>query len=280
MARSLETILKEKGYSVEDLTALAPLLSNAKYRQDLEGVIADADYQAEVGRADSAEALRWRDEEALPLIQKQMEDARKAREEAASLRERMKALQEQGLLKIEQQVDPTPKPTAPSEFDPSKYKLITEDRLKSDVAQFADLEGDAIAAAHDLNEEYRDLFGGQTLYNYQGADGLKGLRALRKEAVAARKPIYDYVRTKFNFEAKRAERATAEAKAHDDAIRAEARASAIKEFAGDPLARPPQGSAFPMLPRPKSLPAEGKMPWDVGDRSKERVAAAVAHVLA
>lgn len=270
----LEDVLKAKGYSEADLTALAPMLQDARLRGSLEGYIADAEYHAEVGRADSAEALRWRDEEALPKLQDYMKQAEDARVEAAGYRERMKVLQDQGLIKVAEgqgvKVE-TPVDT----FDHKKYKLVTEDDQRAVVEKFADLEGDAIAAGIDLAAEYGSLFNGKSLYEYQGQNGLRGFRALRKEAVAAKKPVNEYVAEKFKFTDRRTEIATAAAAKQEADIRADERA---KFIAANPMARAPQSSAFTMLPKPAGN--AGKQPWEVeGDRSGQRVAKVAASLV-
>lgn len=275
----LEELLKSKGYSEDDLKALAPLLSNDRYRGDLESTISDYAYQAEVGRADSAEALRWREEEALPKLTKALQDAEDARAESASNRERMRVLQEQGLIKVAENQGVKPEPKA-DVFDHKKYKLVTEDDQRATVERFADLEGDAIATGIDLAAEYAELYGGQSLHTYQGTgagSGLRGFRALRKEAIAVKRPVSDFVADKFKFSDKRAEIAKAAEAKREEAIRADQRSKDIAELT-NPMARPPQNSAFSMIPKPADK--GGKLPWEnEGDRSGARVAKAVTHLL-
>lgn len=274
----LEETLRAKGYTDADIAALAPLLTNDRYRGDLESTLADAEYAAEVGRADSAEALRWRDEEALPKLTKAQQEAQDARAEAAGYRERMKALQEQGLIKIaEDQEKPIVKPVA--DFDPKKYNLVDQ----SDVARFAELEGDAIATVADLGDEYRELFPGKSLHTYVSRDGKsRGFVALRREAVAAKKHVADYVAEKFDFNGRRAEIAKAAKEVEFEAVRKAEREKVTTELVGtlgNPMARNPMGSQYPILPKPKD--SNGKQPWEAEtDRSQARVQKALTHVLA
>lgn len=270
----IEDVLKAKGLNDEDLSALAPLLANQKFRDTLEGHLAEAELAAETGRLDSAETVRWRQEEAIPKIEASLAAEREAKAELAAMKARVEAAQAQGLFKMAEQrgeVDPN---KGASQFDPKAYNLVTHE----DVAKFADLEGDAIAMAADLAAEYQELFPGKSLFSYKAQDGSTGMRALRKEALAARKTMSDYVAAKFNFAGRREALAT-EARAKLEAeIRADERAKSIAELT-NPNARPLQASMSPLLPKPKDT--AGKQPWDdaAGDRSGARVARVVAKLM-
>ncbi len=270
--RTLEDVLKAKGYSEADLESLKPMLSDAKFRSALQDSLAEADAETERFKTEATSWSEWYQNTAIPTVDKALKDAQDARAEAAANNARLKTLQEQGLLKVaEGEGEPTPKPSEPAPFDPKAHNLVTLD----DVTKFADAEGDAIAMAQDIAAEYAELYSGKSLFGYQGQNGQRGFRALRREALAAKQPLDSYVANKFNFAGRRAEMEKAALDAREAEIRKEERAKTIAEI-GNPAARPPSASGFPLLPRPM----EGKQPWDSSEeRAQARVNKALTHVL-
>ena len=266
----LEDVLKSQGYSEEDIKALGPLLTDAKFRGAVEktaGMAEEAQAAAQKWEKESQTWAEWHQSTALPTIEKSLKNEQDARSEAASLRERLKTLQDQGLVTLAQQAgEPTvqqpsqPQSGTPAGFDPKAHKLVTED----DVLRFADMEGDAIAAAQDIASQHYELFGTR----------LPSFRELRKESVAAKKPIDQYWQEKFKVSERRAEidaknRAEAEAK-----VRADERSKVISELA-NPMTRPPSNSRAPFARRgPGSETAQ--QPWQ---NSNERSAARVEKAL-
>jgi hypothetical protein len=265
----LEDVLKSQGYSDEDIKALGPLLTDTKFRGAVEKVAGTAEESQ--AKADKLEKdlgvwAEWHQKTAQPAIESAMTNEQNARAEAASLREKFKTLQDQGLITLAQQAgEPTvPQPQNPGpslgDFDPKKHKLVTED----DVLRFADMEGDAIAAAQDIASQHYELFGTR----------LPSFRELRKESVAAKKSIDQYWQEKFKVSERRAEidaknRADAEAK-----VRADERSKVISELA-NPMTRPPSSSRAPFARRgPGSETAQ--QPWQ---NSNERSAARVEKAL-
>ena len=264
--RKLEAILKEKGWTDEDLKSVEPMLSNQKFRDSLESEIANQEYLAEVGKKDAAEALRWREEEALPTLQKHMDSERAARAELASTREQLKVLQEQGLIKLDEQKKDPPKNDPPKAFDPKEHKLVTMD----DVAVFAEAEGQAIVTINDLAAEYSELFG-KSIFSYvDSATGRKGMSALREEAKLAKaKDLSDFVSRKFDFAGKRAELAKKDAEEREKAIRADERAKAMAELA-NPNLRTPAASLLPFTRVKRD--EKDSLPWEnVEERRSGRV---------
>jgi hypothetical protein len=252
----LEEILKARGYADADLAALAPLLADQKLRGALETQIAEMEGQLTSAKQENQSWADWHKDTALPTIEKALKDAQDASADAAAQRARLKTLQDQGLIKVAEGEGELVKKPPESEFDPSKYNLVT----RADVTAFADAEGHAIAMAQDLAAEYFELYG----------KPLSGFRDLRKEAIASKVPVDQFVANKFKFAEKRAERDAAERKKQDDAIRADERAKTIAEVA-NPNARPPSASNHPFIVRPAGTEA-GKQPWDNPEqRTQERV---------
>jgi hypothetical protein len=257
----LEELLKKAGYTDADLEGMKTLLADPKFRGALEGSVGELETQLTAARKEVEGWSTWHQEKAIPTLETALENERKAQERAAGAEARLRTLEEQGVLPRSQPpANEPPKPEA--KFDPKEHNLVTMDQ----VAQFADAEGDAIALAQDLAAEHYELFG----------KPLVGLRDLRKEALAAKQPVDQYVRSKLKFSERRAEIA-AKSKADEEAkIRADERAKVIAEQF-NPMTRTPAASSNSLFARP-AVEGNGKstQPWDSPmDRSSERVSRAV-----
>lgn len=262
MARKLEEILKAKGYSDADLSGMATLLADAKFRGALEdefGVLeADRDKKAK----EVQDWSEWHQKEALPKLQEEMDARQAAEADAASNRARLETLQKQGLIKLEDQRKAPEEKKVEPEFDYKKFNLVTRD----DVAQLANLEGEAIMLAQDIAAEHAAL----------GLGPLK-FRDLRKAAMEAKMPVDKYWEQTYKVADKRAE---ADAKTRTEAenkIRADERAKVTSEYA-NPQTRPGIISRASFLPPAKT--GESKMPWDDANaRTAARVDKAVHKIM-
>jgi hypothetical protein len=259
----LEDLLKSKGYTDADLEALKPMLSDSRFRTSIEeqfgAVESERDRIKSEAEAREAEWQRSLAEDYNPRIAAAEKKAIEKDLEAANYRRQVELAKEYGLLPE----DHTPAaataaaPAAGSPaYDPKRHPTF------EDVGKFADAEGEAIALSHDLADEYEYLCG-KPLFDYVGADGRRGMRALRSEAKAARKNLDAYMADKFDFAGKRAEKEAARQKEHDDAIRRDAEEKTRAELAtkyGNPLLRAPMPSRQPFIP---TKPQQGKQPWDM-----------------
>ena len=265
---TLEQILKSKGYTDADLEALKPMLSDSRFRTSLEeqfGALETErnDFKAKY-EGKEAEIEDWRTTVVNPRIAAAEQEAVKARQEAALLREQVQIAKDYGLIPEGDKpaAPPSVSATPGSEtFDPSKHNLVTRD----EIGRFADLEGQAIAMASDVLEEYRYLTGGKSLYDYVGPDGKRGMQALRTEAVKAKVPLDQFVAQKFDFVGKRQAIEAKRQEEHDALVSKEAVSKYITENGANPNTRTPGPSRMPFIP-PKqgSSPAGGaKQPWDV-----------------
>jgi len=252
----LEDVLKANGYSDTDIEAMAPQLADPKFRQTFENYFAKIEGERDQFKAERDTYETWREQTANPHIAKQEQIAAAARLEAAQLRERLAIVKDLGLLPADEVKPATPEVSGT--FNPKDHKLVTEDDLQRGYAQFADAEGRAIAMAADLNEEYRALSGGKSLYEYVGQNGKRGMTALREEAIAAKQQLDAYVASKFDFNGKRNAAAEAAQKAHDDKIREEERAAMAAKY-GNPMLRQPALSRQPFIPQRNS---DSKFPWE------------------
>ena len=267
---TLEQILKSRGWSDADLESVKPMLENARFRSDLEAqygaVASERDtFKTQLSEKDT-EIETWRNDVVNPRIAAAEREAVEARQRAALLEEDVKIARDYGLIPEEKKpATPEVSATAPAAFDPKHYKLVTE----SDVARFADLEGQAIAMAGDLNEEYRYLSGGKSLYDYVAPDGKRGLSALRAEAIKSKRPLDQYVAEKMNFQSLRQAIAQKQQEEHDKQVAADAVRKHIEANGANPLTRQPNISRAPLIPVPAT---GGKQPWDVplNDRRNAR----------
>ena len=261
----LEDLLKQQGFTDEEIAASADLLGNQKLRGALESGYGALSTQVDEYKSENQRWADWHEKDAKPLLSLYEQERNDARTKAAGLEEQLRIAAEGGFVptSTRKPVEAAPANGAqPAAFDPKAHKLVTYD----DIKMYADKEGEAIAMANDLYAEYNMLTGGKSLLDYTADfDGrrLSGMRALRQEAIKANKPLEQYVGEKFNFTGLRAEREAARNKAAEDAIRADERAKFAQQY-GDPNVRPLTPSRDPFIPRPRE--GDGKMPWD-GDRT-------------
>lgn len=256
----LEDLLKANGYTDSDIQALAPMLSDQRFRDSIERSLGTLEAERDDFKGKFETYENWRETVANPHIAEQERIAAAARIDAARAREEAKIAREMGLFpedKTPQGTPPAP-PSVSGTFNPKDHKLVTEDELQRGYAQFADAEGRAIAMAADLAEEYRMLTGGKSIYEYVGQDGKRGMTALREEAIRNKQQLDQYVSTKFDFQGKRRAADEARQKEHDDKIREEERAAMAAKY-GNPMLRQPMASRAPFIP-PKT--GDSKFPWE------------------
>ena len=257
----LEDVLKQQGYSDADLKAIEPMLADSRLRSAMEAQYSNLITERDAFKTEAEKWETWRQNEAVPTIDKFAREATEARTEAARLREENKIAKEYGFLPKTQEEDPAAvaareaaaraQQGQPANFDTKNF--VTRD----DIGRYADAEGQAIAMAADLAEDYRVLTG-QSIVTYTSPDGKRGMSALREEAKTARLPLDQYVANKFNFQAKREEIAAKQRLEAENAIRADERSKVAAEF-GNPAMRSPMPSRHAIIP-PKQ--GDTGMPWD------------------
>lgn len=272
MAR-IDELLKSKGYSDADIEALAPAMRTA-----LEEHFSTLESERNKFKEDVEGWEKWRVEVADPKISTAEQEAFTARRKAADLEEQVKIAREYGLFAKDEEVKPAPPSVSnPNQnFDPKAHKLITHD----DIAVYADREGEVIARANDLADEYRHLTG-KSLFEYRGQDGKRGMTALREEAKKNGKLLFDYVETKFDFAGKRGEMEKKSQQEYEERIRKEEREKVLAEKASEwanPLLRAPAASRQPFIPPKRD--GQGH-PWEKSqqDRRNARLENAMKSVL-
>lgn len=302
---ALLEMLKKAGAKPEDLEAMRTLLENPEYNaaysnelkarddaraaadlkaRDFESkaneyLAKTTEFQtkAETEAKKSEEMLKWYNETATPAYQTAMNDAIRAREQAASLEARLKAAEEYGFnvpkLDTPIVIPPvtvtptvvTPPVVTPNVDLPDLSKYSTKEELNTYYSQ----AGDAIAMAQDIAFEHQQLF---------GFDKPLSFHDLRQKAMTEKQPLrsvwereFDVSGRKQEIEAATQAKVAAARQAELDAARKEAREQALSEI-GNPMTRDPQASRHPALAF-SARDRAGKQPWDATgpvDRSMER----------
>lgn len=248
--------LKSLGAAEEEIKILDTPLARKAY--DNQVAAAAAAKTAADNYQERANA--WYEEQKGNLTKAQT-DAVTARADAEKLRATLLAAQKQGLidvakdlgLKLEELEQKAAPPTPdPRGFDPERY--FTRDEIQL----IAEKEGEAIAVAADISAEHMALFGKPLL----------SFRELRREAVAAKKPVEQLWLEKYNVVQARADRIKADKEKELQAVRDEERKKVEAEWAAkisaNPNLRVPEPSISPFAPRSGSDPRVGKQPWEVG----------------
>lgn len=267
--------LKSLGATEEDIK----LLDTAIGRKTFEAM------QAADARATAAESARtterttlekWRDEQVIPLVSDMQKKVILAEANEAKARQAIKTLQDQGLIDVAKDLgyDTPPPANAPpannggaNGFDPAKYFT------KDDVVAIAAREGEAIAIAQDIMNEQRYLFPDKPV-------GPTWFRDLRAKAQAANKSVEQYWMESNGVAAAREARTLADKTAYETRLRTEgatAERERLSSTYGNPDARPLVPSNSPFTKRPDQ--GREKQPWEVEDRSNDRVQRATKAIL-
>lgn len=260
---AIEDLLKAQGYTDAEIEASKALLADPKLRGTLETAYSKLESDLTSFKTENENWSKWHEDHGKPTLALYEKDRADALAETASLKERLRLAEEAGFAP--RRTEPTTTTTTttptttPAAFNPKDHNLVTTEEL----GRLANLEGQAIAMAADLNEEYRRLTGGQSLISYETEiDGrqVRGMQALRLEAMQKKQPLDQYVSSKFDFAGKRKVIADKQKADAEEAIRVDERAKLAKQY-GDPNVRTPMPSTNPFMPRPDK---ENKQPWDSG----------------
>lgn len=265
----LEDILKSKGYTDADLTALAPMLTDQRFRSTLEETYSAVETERDTYRAKDAEWERWRTDVANPRIAQTEQEAAMARRRAADFEEQLKIAKDWGLIQAEtdpnkgQPIAEKPPVQSSEQFDPKKHNLLTT----NDAKYFAIAQGKAMAAYQDMSAEHFTLFG-KPLEGFEQMFDEFSTRAARDPNTTL-KAVWEQ---KHNVPAKRAEVQAARQKAAEDAIRADERAKMAAQF-GNPALRTNMPSVQPFIP----VRANDGDPWTktAQERKAQRIQAAL-----
>lgn len=269
MAKTAEQILKAQGLSDADITAMAPMLTNASYRAAIENTVNKLESDVETWQQRDAEFQDMINNRYVPGVTAAEKATMEARRELAIANEKIKFAKDFGYLtdddekKANDKIEADLRATATGQ--PGKLNLNDPEFVEY-TRNFAMREGDAMATYNFVSEEYRLLNGG-SLNDYVGPDGKRGMIALRAEALAAKKPVDQYATEKFNWAGKRAEQAAARQKTHDDEVGRKAVEEYALKHGTNPNTATPNPSRNPFIPMQGK---EGKQPWERPTATTER----------
>lgn len=267
----LKQILLSKGWT-EDQVAAA--FADSKVLEALDDIYGTVTSERDQAKALNDEWQRKLDSEYNPAIAKAEKDAQAARLRTAELEEQVKIARDYGYLsgdeaerRAAEAAEEAKRRANPDNYDPRRHPTF------DDVAKFADAEGEAIALATDLAAQYQHYTGG-SIHEYEtriNGQAMSGMRALRKEAQLARKPLDAFVAEKFDFEGKRKAKLAAAETERENRIRNEEREKVTREMAekyGNPMMATPIPSRSPFMPGKSS--SDGKQPWERGTEQQRR----------
>lgn len=227
--------------------------------------------QGDLAKANGAVTAykNWFDNEAVPAYKKMETDLVVTKANEARARAALVAAQERGLINLTKdlgyEVDPA-KVTPPAGGAPDLSRYVTLDQLKT----VAEGEGDAIAAAYDIGREHVILFPDKPL----------NMRSLRSAAIKRGVSVEQEWMETYGVSQAREARDLKMRTENEEKLRKEGYEKARQEFAdtyGNPGARPLVSSNSPFAPRPTT--GRDKQPWEVGDRSNDRVRRATQSVV-
>ena len=269
----LKELLKSKGWTDEQIDkAFADPSVIAILDESLGTITSERDQL----KARDAEWQTKLETEYNPAIAKAEREAADARLRAATFEEQVKIAKDYGYLAGDEAERRAAEAAERAKvnagvpangYDPKRHPTF------DDVAKFADAEGEAIAMANDLAQEYK-YYTGKDLFEYQtelNGQTYRGMRAIRQEAKLARKPLDQFVAEKFDFRGSRQRKAEETQKAHDDQIRKETAEATRREMAekyGNPNLAQPIPSRTPFLIEKSK---DGKQPWERGTAQERKV---------
>jgi hypothetical protein len=265
--------LKSQGATDEDIKLLDTPVARKAY-DTLQAQVAEEARLRGIAQQDFQNIRDWYDTKALPSYEAKQQELIKANAEAARLAAIVKSAQEQGLLELAATADANkggngngnnnPNPGNPG-FDPNKYVS------KDEITGFVNSAGSGLAQMQDDVLEHMQLFPNQRL----------NVTALREKAVKAGKDFHTMWMQEYNVEAAR--KAADEAAKNAEIAKWKAEGAKEKETEivsrmGNPDTRPLSPSSSPFAMRPAS--GRDKQPWELGDKSGERVERATRKILA
>ena len=282
MARKAREILKEQGYTDEELNGLA-LLNDPRFCKTLETQDAERENLATLTakqKADLEATGKWYREEAMPTVNKMAKEVVTYKSEIARLKSQLETEQELGLRRVADQDgngdnkgdqnggngngNGNRQPVADPQLD---ERFVTRDAFQQAFEQ----TGTAIAMGNDIAEDHRDLFGKRL------PGGLGALRENYRKATETgfRGNLRDYWMKEYNVPAKQQEIEKAEREKHEADIRADERRKVTQEYM-NPHTRTMEASRSPFIRSGKQGELKDgvvdgeKQPWERGSVEQRR----------
>lgn len=261
----LEDVLKKQGFTDADIAAAGTLLGDAKFRGAVETFVGGLETKLTEFRDENDRWADWAEKTNKPQLDSLGREKLELTSQVGSLEARVRALDPSYKPGEAQNRQQPPAGGVPENFDPAKLGLMTRTQFDEEVTRYAVGQGTAIAMANDLAMEYRRLTGADMLdYSTTDSEGrpMTGMSALLMEARRDKKPLPDYIASKFDFAGKRATAAQARTVAAEEAIRKDERTKVVAEF-GNPNTRPGVISGSPFIPQRAATEGAGKQPWEI-----------------
>lgn len=213
-----------------------------------------------------AKVEEWHSKTIMPDFEKMQQAEQRAIAEAARAKAILEDAQKKGLISVADGVlnPPEVKKTPVGDFDPANYYP------KSEVDKLAQYASDSIAIIGDVLAEHAELFPGTR----------PNIRELRDEAQRRKMRIDSVWEEKYKVGDARAAKVKAVTDAHDKAIADRVRTEVTTELTSrfsNPDTRPLTASRSPLTARPDS--GRDKQPWEMGDKTGDRVTRATQSVL-
>lgn len=265
--------LRSQGATDDEIKILdVPLARKAfeKMQTDLSAA-ESARKAAETAAAEiETKTKEWYDSTVVPTYESIRNESIRNAAELAKAKTALIEIQKRGLVNVAKDMGYDPEGAPPADktpaaaFDPEKF-------FQERIVPLAASEGDAIAVAQDIAAEHRVLFPDRPL----------NFRELRREAVAAKKPVEQFWMERYGVQAARDAKAAADKEAYERKLRDEGAAAERARYAdqANPNMRPFAPSASPFTPRPAAN--REKQPWEIGSEALagDRVARATKKVL-
>jgi hypothetical protein len=268
--------LKSNGATDADIAVLDTPVGRKAY-EAMEARVATAAAEVETAKTDRTNLEKWFKEDATPYVTNVEAAATLAKANEARALAIVRDLETRGMLSKEDLqkfgIDPVAAAPAPG-GTPAVPANTSEFLTLKSIQPALDSVGNNLAAMQDLVLEHMQLFPNVHLE----------VRALRNEANAQGKTVYEYWEQKYKVADARKAAADLRQKTHDDAMRAEGRKAAETELIskfGNPDTRPLAPSESPLAFR-SSGDRSGKQPWEVGtpeSLSSERVGRVATKVM-
>lgn len=262
--------LKQNGAVDADIAILDTPIAQRAF-DTMQAKLAEESRLRAIAETDRTNFQNWYENEALPAYTGMQNQVVNSTAELARAKAAVIAAQDQGLSEIAKNLGwtkdgATPPASTPPASSMDTSKFVTNDTLTG----FMDQAGDGLAALQDMVSEHASLFPGQRL----------NVTALRKEAVAAKKNIVQFWNEKYNVPTVRQAAADKDKAAYEQKLRDEGASAERAKYAdqSNPNLRTLVPSHSPFTPRPDR--ADGnKQPWDLPNRSNDRVRRATLKVL-
>lgn len=255
MAKKAEEILKAQGLSDADITAMAPMLTDARYRAAIENSYNSVESERDQWKArnDDWEQLQ---EKNLATLKAAEEETIRARREAADKAELLRIAKDFGYLndddarKKQEEIDAQKRQGTQGGFDPNDPKF------QDFSGRFAVGQGRAMAMYTDIANQHQRLFG----------EPLDGFEKLYDEFLALspqqrqNTTMKDVWEKKFNVQAKRDEMTAKRQADHDAEVARKAVEDYAIKYGTNPNTQGSHTSRNSFSPIRQT--ADGKMPWE------------------